>query len=53
VRDDAEVADVTEFQRFALLEGAMRGQPFKIIDSPRNLVTAYKTGGCPEGAAAV
>jgi hypothetical protein len=53
VRDDAEIADVTEFQRNALLEGATRGQPFKIIDVPRNLVTRCGNGGHPERAAAV
>jgi len=47
--DDAEIADVTEFQRNALLEGAMRGQPFKIIDWPRNLGTGYGNGGRLKG----
>ncbi|WP_396218779.1 hypothetical protein [Gemmatimonas sp.] len=53
VRDNAEVADVTEFQRNALLEGAMRGQPFKIIDSGGNLVPGCENGGRHERAAAV
>ena len=53
VRDDAEIADVTEFQRNALLEGATRGQPFKIIDSGGNLVPGCGNGGHPERAVAV